>query len=61
MALAWNWIYRFGAQFLPIINPFFRKNKWLSNMPYPLSRWTKVRPLPPFVSKFRRWWNVRSR
>jgi len=60
LALAWNWIYRFGARILPIINPFFRKNNWLSNMPYPLSRWTKVRPLPPFTAKFRDWWNVRS-
>ena len=60
VALAWNWIYRFGARILPVINPFFRKNNWLSNMPYPLSRWTKVRPLPPFTAKFRRWWNVRS-
>lgn len=59
-ALAWNWIYRFGARILPIINPFFRRNGWLSNMPYPLSRWTKVRPLPAFGSRFRQWWNVRS-
>jgi len=60
IALAWNWVYRVGARFLPMINPFFRKNNWLSGMPYPLSRWTKVRPLPPFASRFRRWWNVRS-
>jgi len=60
IALAWNWVYRFGAQLLPIINPFFRKNNWLSGMPYPLNRWTKVRPLPPFGARFRRWWNVRS-
>jgi hypothetical protein len=50
-----------GARLLPIINPFFRKDNWLSNMPYPLDRWTKVRPLPPFGSSFRSWWkNVRS-
>lgn len=60
IALAWNWIYRFGARILPIINPFFRRDGWLSNMPYPLSRWTKVRPLPTFGSRFRQWWNVRS-
>jgi L-lactate dehydrogenase complex protein LldF len=60
LAFAWNWIYRLGTYILPIINPFFRKNNWLSNMPYPLSRWTKVRPLPPFTARFRPWWNVRS-
>jgi L-lactate dehydrogenase complex protein LldF len=60
LALARNWIYRLSARLLPIINPFFRKNNWLSGMPYPLNRWTKVRPLPPFTAKFRRWWNVRS-
>jgi L-lactate dehydrogenase complex protein LldF len=60
IALAWNWIYRLGARLLPVINPFFRRNGWLSGMPYPLSRWTRVRPLPPFTAGFRRWWNVRS-
>lgn len=61
LALSQNWIYRLGTRILPIINPFFRKNNWLSNMPYPISRWTKVRPLPPFGAGFRNWWkNVRS-
>jgi len=60
IALAQNWIYRLGARLLPIINPFFRKNDWLSGMPYPLNRWTKIRPLPPFGARFRKWWNVRS-
>jgi len=60
IALAWNWVYRLGARLLPIINPFFRKNDWLSGLPYPLNRWTKVRPLPPFTATFRKWWNVRS-
>ncbi|MFN8414552.1 MAG: LutB/LldF family L-lactate oxidation iron-sulfur protein [Anaerolineales bacterium] len=59
-ALAWNWMYRFGARILPIINPLFRKNNWLSGMPYPISRWTKVRPLPIFSARFRQWWRVRS-
>jgi L-lactate dehydrogenase complex protein LldF len=61
VALAWNWIYRLGAQFLPIINPFFRHDGWLSGLPYPLSRWTNVRPLPPFTARFREWWNHRTR
>jgi L-lactate dehydrogenase complex protein LldF len=60
IALAWNWVYRVGANLLPIVNPFFRQNNWLSGMPYPLNRWTKVRPLPPFSARFRKWWNVRA-
>ena len=60
IALAWNWIYRFGARLLPIINPLFRRDGWLSGMPYPLSRWTKIRPLPAFGAHFRQWWNTRS-
>lgn len=60
LALAWNLIYRFGARILPIINPFFTKNNWLSGMPYPMSRWTKVRPLPAFSAHFRQWWNLHS-
>lgn len=61
LALARNWIYRLGTRLLPLVNPFFRRNNWLSGMPYPLSRWTKVRPLPLFTASFRRWWKARSR
>jgi L-lactate dehydrogenase complex protein LldF len=60
-ALARNWIYRLGARLLPMINPFFRHGQWLSGLPYPLSRWTKVRPLPLFTAGFRSWWKVHSR
>jgi len=61
LALSQSWIYRLGARLLPLINPFFRKDNWLSGMPYPLNRWTKVRPLPQFGASFRYWWrNVRS-
>ena len=61
VALSQSWMYRVAARLLPLINPFFRRNNWLSGMPYPLSRWTKVRPLPLFGAQFRTWWkNVRS-
>jgi L-lactate dehydrogenase complex protein LldF len=60
IALAWNWVYRLGARLLPVINPLFEHHGWLSGLPYPLSRWTKVRPLPPFASRFRRWWTART-
>ena len=60
VALAWNWVYRFGARLLPILMSIFKHGDWIPSAPYPLSRWTKARPLPPFVAGFRRWWNVRS-
>jgi len=56
LALGWSWVYRLGSRLLLLINPFFRHDGWLSGMPYPLSRWTKVRPLPPFTARFREWW-----
>ena len=61
VTLSQSWMYRVAGRLLPLINPFFRRNNWLSGMPYPLSRWTKVRPLPLFGARFRTWWkNVRS-
>lgn len=61
LALAQNWIYRFATQVLPGIMSIFRRGDWISAAPYPLSRWTKARPLPAFTAGFRNWWrNVRS-
>jgi L-lactate dehydrogenase complex protein LldF len=59
-ALSWNWLYRFGARLLPGFMGFFKRNGWIPNAPYPLNRWTKVRPLPPFTAGFRQWWRRRS-
>ncbi len=56
IALAQNWIYRLGTRVLPIFMSVFRRGDWIPNAPYPLSRWTKARPLPPFSAKFRNWW-----
>jgi L-lactate dehydrogenase complex protein LldF len=62
IALAKNWIYRLGTIFLPTVMSIFRRGNWIPTAPYPLSRWTKARPLPPFTAGFRSWWrNVRSR
>ncbi|MBI5961903.1 MAG: iron-sulfur cluster-binding protein [Chloroflexi bacterium] len=58
LALAHNWIYRFGALILPTLMSIFKRNGWIPSAPYPLSRWTKSRPLPPFTSHFRRWWKT---
>ncbi len=60
-ALSQNWIYRFGTRLLPIVMSIFKRDDWIPRAPYPLSRWTKARPLPPFNAGFRPWWkNVHS-
>lgn len=58
LALAQNWIYRFGALIIPTVMSIFKRDGWIPSTPYPLSRWTKARPLPPFTSHFRRWWKT---
>jgi hypothetical protein len=61
LALAQNWIYRLGTRILPVVMSIFKRaDGWISSAPYPLSRWTKGRPLPPFTAHFRHWWTVRS-
>jgi L-lactate dehydrogenase complex protein LldF len=60
LALAQNWIYRFGARILPTLMSIFKRDNWIPAAPYPLSRWTKVRPLPAFTAHFRSWWRARS-
>jgi L-lactate dehydrogenase complex protein LldF len=57
LALAWNWIYRFGTLFLPRVMSIFKRGEWIPWAPYPLSRWTQARPLPSFTAGFRAWWN----
>ena len=59
LALAWNWIYRFGTRLLPLMMSIFKHDGWIPWAPYPLSRWTKARPLPPFTAGFRGWWKSR--
>jgi L-lactate dehydrogenase complex protein LldF len=56
LALGWNWIYRFGTGLLPSLMSVFKRGNWIPSTPYPLSRWTRVRPLPPFNAHFRQWW-----
>jgi L-lactate dehydrogenase complex protein LldF len=58
-ALAQSWLYRFGTRLLPTVMFLFKRGDWIPSAPYPLSRWTKVRPLPPFTAGFRSWWNAR--
>ena len=60
LALGWNWIYRFGTRLLPFFMSVFKRDGWIPSAPYPLSRWTKVRPLPPFNAHFRHWWHKRG-
>jgi L-lactate dehydrogenase complex protein LldF len=56
LALGWNWIYRFGTSLLPFFMSIFKRGEWIPSAPYPLSRWTSARPLPPFNASFRKWW-----
>jgi L-lactate dehydrogenase complex protein LldF len=58
-ALAQNWLYRVGTRFLPTVMSVFKRGDWVPRAPYPLSRWTKARPLPPFTAGFRSWWTNR--
>jgi hypothetical protein len=37
----------------------FKREGWIPWAPYPLSRWTKGRPLPLFMGGFRQWWKKR--
>ena len=57
--LAQNWLYRVGTRLLPMLMSIFRRGDWIPRGPYPLSRWTKVRPLPAFTARFRQWWHKR--
>jgi L-lactate dehydrogenase complex protein LldF len=56
LALSQNWLYRLGTRLLPALMSLFKRGNWISKAPYPLSRWTKARPLPPFTADFRAWW-----
>ena len=56
LVLAQNWIYRLGTRLLPSVMSIFKRGNWIPSAPYPLSRWTKARPLPPFIAQFRSWW-----
>lgn len=60
LALAQNWIYRFGARILPLAMSIFSRDGWIPWAPYPLSRWTKARPLPKFTAGFRKWWKRKT-
>ncbi len=58
--LASSWLYRFGTRLLPGLTAFLNRGGWIPSAPYPLSRWTKVRPLPRFSARFRQWWSRHS-
>ena len=60
LGLRLPWLYRFGSSLLPHLTGFLSRDGWLASLPYPLSRWTSVRPLPAFSSRFRQWWKARS-
>ncbi len=61
LALSQNWIYRIGTRILPFIMSIFKNDEWIFKAPYPLSRWTKARPMPAFTANFRQWWKRKIR
>jgi L-lactate dehydrogenase complex protein LldF len=61
LALRLPWLYRLGTRLLPPVTRVLRRDGWHQALPYPLSRWTSVRPLPAFTSRFRGWWQGRFR
>jgi L-lactate dehydrogenase complex protein LldF len=61
LALRVPWLYRFGTRLLPYVTRILSRDGWYPALPYPLSRWTSVRPLPAFTARFRQWWQARSR
>jgi L-lactate dehydrogenase complex protein LldF len=57
-ALKHAWLYRLGTRLLPYVTAGLRRDGWLPALPYPLSRWTSVRPMPAFTARFRGWWTA---
>jgi L-lactate dehydrogenase complex protein LldF len=60
LALGRDWLYALGTRLLPAVTRVFARGGWIASAPYPLSRWTKVRPLPAFSARFRQWWRSRG-
>jgi len=60
IALGTPWLYRLGGRLLSLLQVPFQQDGWLSTLPPPLNRWTKVRPFPAFRGRFRQWWRSRK-
>jgi L-lactate dehydrogenase complex protein LldF len=56
VGLGTPWLYRLVSRLAPILQVPLRRDGWLPRLPAPLNRWTRVRPLPAFGARFRRWW-----
>ncbi|MBI5033228.1 MAG: iron-sulfur cluster-binding protein [Chloroflexi bacterium] len=50
------WLYRIGGRMLQAIQLPFRRGDWLTKLPPPFNRWTRVRPFPAVKNDFRWWW-----
>lgn len=60
-ALRTGWLYRLGSAWLAWLSDRLQQDGWLQSLPAPLSRWTRVRPLPAFRGGFHRWLRRRER
>lgn len=61
LVLRESWLYRLGSRLLQVWTRPFSRAGWLQTLPPLLNRWTRVRPLPAFQARFRRWWRDRTR
>lgn len=60
LALGVPWLYRLGARLVALAERPLARDGWVSWLPPPLDRWTRVRPMPAFRSDFRGWWTRRK-
>jgi L-lactate dehydrogenase complex protein LldF len=60
LALGVPWLYKLGARLAAVAERPLARDGWLSWLPPPLDRWTRVRPMPAFRSDFRGWWKHRK-
>jgi hypothetical protein len=56
LAFGLPWLYRLGTRLLPGLTRPLRRQGWISHLPPPANRWTRVRPFPAFQARFRQWW-----
>ena len=55
-ALAMPLLYSLAMDAIPAIGRVMKRGDWIWRAPFPISRWTSVRPLPAFRAGFRKWW-----
>jgi L-lactate dehydrogenase complex protein LldF len=57
-ALDTPWLYRLGSRILLAMMIVKKKEGWLTWLPPPANRWTRIRPFPIFQARFRSKWKT---